>query len=133
MRQRSQFCPACFGRIDADARVCPKCAADLAALSERDHLDKLLGALDHPLAGVRLRAVVALGWRADPQGAGALERLTLRHPADVVEGLAVVDALARLGAAGLASLDRLAARHPAHAVREAALAASKGRRPERMC
>jgi len=123
MAKPLQICPRCYDLIDAAAAVCPRCGADLEALSTRDYGNKLLDALHHPLSEVRMRAVIALGWRGDPAAAAGLEQLALRHPVDVIEGLAVVDSLARLGAAGQASLGALAAGHPAHAVRAAAHAA----------
>jgi HEAT repeat protein len=130
MAQPQQICLACFGMIDAAAAVCPRCGADLAALSGRAFGSKLVGALQHPLSEVRMRAVIALGWRGDPQAAAELERLAWRHPADVIEGLAVVDALAQLDSAGQASLAVLAASHPAHAIRAAAHAALARSRKE---
>lgn len=99
---------------------CPGCGADLAALSGRDYRDKLLAALAHPLDDVRMRAILAMAWRAEPETADALADCALSHPVDVVEGMAVVGALAGLGEAGRSALMRLAESHPAHAVREAA-------------
>ena len=120
MAETQQICPACFRLIPAEAGVCPACGADLLALSTRDYRDKLHAALDHPLAEVRMRVILALGWRGESQEAEPLAACALRHPIDVVEGLAVVQALAQLGEAGHAVLQRLVHTHPAHAVREAA-------------
>ncbi len=106
--------------MPAGARVCPACGADLDRLSARDYRDKLLAALEHPLADVRMRVILALGLRGQADAADALATCALRHPVDVVEGLAVVQALQRLGEAGRAALAHLAATHPAHAVQEAA-------------
>jgi HEAT repeat protein len=117
-----QFCAACFHLVPADATACPACGADLAALSARDYQDKLLAALHHPLSEVRMRAIIALGWRGEALAAEPLVRCALRHPTDVVEGLQVVESLARLRDAGVArqALHTLQAQHPAHAVRVAA-------------
>jgi len=120
MAEPLQICQRCYDLIDAAAAVCPRCGVDLAALWSRDFGNKLLDALQHPLSEVRMRAVIALGWRGEPATAAALERLAWRHPADVIEGLAVVDSLAQLDSAGQASLAVLAASHPAHAIRAAA-------------
>lgn len=106
--------------MPADLMVCPHCGADLAALSARSYRDKLVAALGHPLDGVRLRAILALGLRGEADAADALAECALRHPVDVVEGLAVVGSLVRLGTAGRAALLKLAERDPAHAVRQAA-------------
>lgn len=120
MAEVVQICPACFRLIQGGVGVCPHCGADLAALSARGYQEKLLGALHHPLADVRMRAIIALSWRAEPETADALADCALRHPIDVVEGLAVVGALARLGRTGRAALLKLAELAPAHSVRAAA-------------
>ncbi|WP_448509958.1 HIT domain-containing protein [Immundisolibacter sp.] len=97
-------------------------------MSERDYQEKLLVALDHPLADVRMRAILALGLRQQPEVAPALLACALRHPVDVIEGLEIVNSLARLdhGWPVHSVLASLAADHPAHAVRAAALRASRG-------
>ena len=126
-----QICPACYRLIPAEAQACPACpacGADLTALSARNYRDKLVGALNHPLDDVRLRAILALGLRGQEDAAEALVDCALRHPIDVVEGLAVVGALARLGPAGRPALLKLAERDPAHAVRVAARQAAEGSR-----
>lgn len=96
---------------------------DLAVLSARNYREKLIHALEHPLADVRMRAVIALGWRGEACAARPLLELALRDPVDVVEGLAVVESLVTLNDGGHVALKELAARHPAHAVREAAMRA----------
>jgi len=115
-----QICLACFHLISAAAQTCPYCGADLAAFSARDYVDKLIAALAHPLSEVRMRAIIALGWRGEVHAAQPLLDLALRHPVDVVEGLAVLDSLARMGVEGRGAMAALAERHRAHAVREAA-------------
>lgn len=120
MADPEHICPACFRLIPAGASHCPACGANLAALTDRDYRDKLLAALAHPLDEVRMRVILALGMRGEPDAAEALADCALRHTVDVVEGLAVVGSLARLGDAGRHALLRLAESHPAHAVREAA-------------
>jgi diadenosine tetraphosphate (Ap4A) HIT family hydrolase len=99
-------------------------------LSERDYQEKLLAALDHPLADVRMRAILALGLRQQPEPAPALLACALRHPVDVIEGMEIVNSLSRLdhGRPLFAELKTLAAGHPAHAVRAAALRSSAGDR-----
>jgi hypothetical protein len=91
-------------------------------LSARDYREKLLGALNHPLAEVRMRAIIALGMRGESEGADALVQCALRHPTDLVEGLEIVRILARLRAPEVRSelLVELVRRHPAHTVQVAA-------------
>ena len=120
-----QICPACFRLIPAEAHACPACGADLDRLWARDYRDKLLAALAHPLAEVRMRAILALGLRGEASAAQSLVDCALRHPVDVVEGLAVVAALVRLGGAGRTALHTLAEVHAAQAVRAAARQATK--------
>lgn len=120
MAEPQQVCLACFRLVPAQSASCPECGADLAAFSARDYRDKLLHALDHPLADVRMRAIIACGWRGEACAAQPLFELALRHPVDVVEGLAVVESLRTLGEPGRAMLAELAANHPARAVRTAA-------------
>lgn len=113
------YCPSCFALIDAEARSCPVCGHDLARLSVRKYRDKLLAALNHPLADVRLRAIIALGWRGEGEAALALAQCALHHPVDIVEGLQVVASLhdIRDRDARRVALHMLAERHPARVVR----------------
>lgn len=131
-RQGSIYCPACFGRIPHDAQTCPLCGASLARMSARDYKEKLLAALAHPLAEVRMRAIIALGERGEPDAAAALIACALGHPADVVEGLEIVRSLARIdsGQPCLAALRKLVRSHPSRPVRSAASRAlADDRRP----
>lgn len=116
------YCPNCFARISIEAKFCPACGTDITALSERDYRDKLIHALRHPLSDVRLRAIIALGLRADEQAADALVACALSHSTDVVEGLAIIDSLKRIPTLSIRrqSLATLAEQHAAHAVRVAA-------------
>jgi hypothetical protein len=116
------FCMNCFAPMSASDEVCAKCGAGVAEMSGRDYRQKLLHALDHPLADVRMRAVHALQLRAEPETADALAQCALKHPIDVVQGLLIVGALRPVSGsdAGRRAIERLRDTHPAHAVREAA-------------
>ncbi len=72
-----------------------------------------------------MRAIIALGWRAESETADDLVACALRHPSDVVEGLEIVNCLVQIGNAEVRriALSDLQARHAAHAVREGAAAA----------
>ncbi|BBP04925.1 hypothetical protein TPL01_26460 [Sulfuriferula plumbiphila] len=120
MEGLQQICLRCFHLIPAETQTCPHCGADLAAFAARDYADKLIAALGHSLSEVRMRAIIALGWRGEGRAAQPLLELALRHPVDVVEGLAVVKSLAGMGVEGRIALVALAERHQAHAVRETA-------------
>jgi len=116
------FCMNCFARVSTDDTVCPACGQRVAELSERDYRDKLLHALEHPLADVRMRAVHALRLRAEAPTADPLAQCALKHPVDVVQGLLIIDALGAMkdSVEGRRALLLLSAEHPAHAVRAAA-------------
>lgn len=118
-----QVCPSCYSDLHGDEMACPHCGAVLAQLSARGYAEKLIAALDHPLAEVRMRAIVALGLRQEAAAVQSLGELALRHPIDVLEGLAVVDCLAQIRTgASWQMIVRLEELHPAHAVRVAARA-----------
>lgn len=125
MEGLQQICFACFYLIPVEQKVCPHCGADLADFSARDYREKLLNALFHPLADVRMRAVIALGWRGEQETAGELAACALRHPSDIVQGLEIINSLTIMKAAKsvYAALSILKERHPAHAVREGAATA----------
>jgi hypothetical protein len=117
--EHPSYCPSCLALVDTGAPVCPVCGNDLTHLSQRKYRDKLLAALNHPLADVRLRAIIALGWRGEGEAALALAQCALHHPVDIIEGLQVVESLhdIRDKDARRAALRMLAERHPARAVR----------------
>lgn len=122
MSEHPGFCPACFAFLVQEAEICPACGARMADLSERDYREKLVHALRHPLADVRMRAIIALGLRGEPETADALVECALRYPTDVVAGQEIVRSLARMKNAGMrqTALATLKARHPARVVRKAA-------------
>jgi HEAT repeats len=122
MKEKQQICLACFDLIPLEDLVCPQCGADLAAFSARDYREKLLHALFHPLADVRMRAVIALGWRGEPETADDLAACALRHPSDVVQGLEIINSLVKLKEEDTTrvALSVLKQRHPARAVRAGA-------------
>jgi HEAT repeat protein len=94
----------------------------MAELNGRDYREKLVHALRHPLADVRMRVIIALGRRGESETAEALVECALRYPIDVVAGQEIVCSLARLKSADVrqTALSTLEARHPASIVRKAA-------------
>lgn len=118
---------ACFSLMPSDVGTCPVCGQPIKLASMSDYRKKLLHALDHPLDGVRMRAIIAVGLRREMNAALPLTECALRHPLNIEEGLAVVEALKHLSnlresAQALAILEH---DHAAHAVREAASVAMK--------
>jgi len=80
VKEPKQICLACFQLIPPEERVCPYCGADLAALSAHDYRSKLLHALFHPSADVRMRVIFVLGWLGEPEVAKDLAACALRNP-----------------------------------------------------
>jgi HEAT repeat protein len=116
------FCPECYRQIPAHARVCPHCHASLHDWEEKTYSLRLIHALNHPLAEVRMRAIIALGLRGEKGAEAPLVDCALRHPVDVVEGLEIVNSLRliRDKHSDGNALRTLSAQHPARAVRIAA-------------
>jgi hypothetical protein len=115
--------------MSARTEICPACGERASALSARDYKEKLLHALLHPLADVRMRAIIALGLRAEEDAIPALLDCALRHPMDLAQGLEIVRSLTRMkaGHARASALRDLAERHPASAIRQAAAMAVERR------
>jgi len=132
---RSQYCGECFELFDSELAHCPRCGKTVAALSYRDYQQKLAQALEHPLADVRMWAIIALGLRGEGSAAPALVDCALRRPADVVEGLETVRSLECIlvGNGEVGALMHLAEAHPAHAVRLAAKRALENHPPCPFC
>ncbi|MGO9234687.1 MAG: HEAT repeat domain-containing protein [Methylocella sp.] len=117
--QELAFCPNCHARIPLDAAICPHCRTSLREWQEKTYVDRLIGALRHPLSEVRMRAIIALGWRGERAAEKPLVECTLRHPIDVVEGLEIVNSLRLIRDNGSddTELRHLSLHHAARAVR----------------
>ncbi len=129
---RAGYCPQCFTSLAWSAQRCPRCGADLVAWSRLPYGQRLIHALQHPLAEVRMRAILALGARRDSEASAALAACALRHPADVVESLEVVHSLSLMPDSGQRrdALLRLIDMHAGHAVCEAARAVLEAGEPD---
>ena len=115
------FCPRCFAEIEPAPVVCPACGVDVAQWRSRSYSERLVHALGHPLADVRMTSIEALGRMGDPDAAMPLARCALAHPVDVTQGLAIVSALAKLRRGeSWADAVRMLRDHPARAVARAA-------------
>jgi len=119
------FCPKCFRMMSIEQEICSACKAPVAAMSAREYTEKLIGALEHPLADVRMRVIIAMGMRGDAEFARRLADCALRHPIDVIEGLEVVTRLRKMqqGESRQKALQTLVKGHPAAVVRNAARSA----------
>ena len=54
------FCTECWHETDSSHRTCPRCGANLA-INPHSYEEKLISALDHPLAEARVRACWLVG------------------------------------------------------------------------
>ena len=122
MTEHPGFCISCFAPLAQEEDTCPVCGARMQDISSSDYQKKLIHALLHPLADVRMRAIIALGWRGESEAAEELAACALRHPRDVVEGLEIINSLVQMKNVEVcqAALSALQVHHPAHAVREGA-------------
>jgi HEAT repeat protein len=116
------FCPHCYAMIPTGDASCPACGADLRDWHAQGYGARLILALNHPLADVRMRAIIALGLRREKAAEQALVECALRNPKDVVEGLEIVKSLRLIAEVSSEPevLLRLARDHSARAVRAAA-------------
>jgi hypothetical protein len=119
------YCPVCGKPLSYDAKECPNCSADIAEWNKQGFVEKLIGALSHPLSDIRMRAIIVLGNRRETSAQEPLVECALRYPVDVLQGIAVVNSLTLIReiSRSSVSLQRLAQDHPARAVRQAALEA----------
>lgn len=115
------YCLACFAETGTHRERCPNCGADLLAQGQADYADKLKQALSHPLADVRLRAIIALGLRQEAEAVAPLIACALRHPLDVIQGIEIARALKRIEDkhTDLEALSELARQHPSEIVKHA--------------
>lgn len=114
------FCPACWLEVPEEARLCPRCGADMEAVQRgRDFVEKLIAALDHPEPETRARAALILGLRGERRGVAALVR-AVREGRDPFLVEAAVEALGRIGDAGSRGAIEAAALHGTLSVRRAA-------------
>lgn len=91
------FCPACWVEVSEEARVCPRCGADMEAIQQRrDFVDKLIAALVHPEPETRARAAMILGLRGEKRGVEPLMR-AVREARDTFLVEAAIEALGRIG------------------------------------
>lgn len=116
------FCPFCFEMMPVEAEQCPSCGGVPAEFDRLPYHQRLIAALHHPLDDVRMRAILALGKRRQPEAAEPLLDCALRFPTDVPQGAAIAEALMRIArwTRDREPLRRLAAEHGSVMVRNAA-------------
>lgn len=90
------FCWSCYGQVQRAAGRCPHCGAQIAPPPRADYAERLIWALRHPLAEVRLNAAEVLGRRRESRAAPALRELVLAEHTDPYLAAAALDALVRI-------------------------------------
>ena len=118
------YCPNCWSDFAEDMRRCPQCGQDIPAfLKEKDYVERLIVALNHPEPETPMRAAWILGQLRDERAVEPLINL-LGSTQDVYIARAVVEALDQIGTPrALEVLSAVADSHPADMVRERARAA----------
>ncbi|MGH8371586.1 MAG: HEAT repeat domain-containing protein [Gammaproteobacteria bacterium] len=116
----TEFCANCFTELHGEDDRCAKCGQPREGGWEKTSFDtRLIRALNHPVADVRLRAIYALGRRKVIAAIDLLVDLAFIHPFDPVQGKAIVEALIEMSAPhAKEALMQLHRDHPSHAVRE---------------
>jgi hypothetical protein len=94
------FCPMCFAELPATAETCRRCGSSLRTWHEKPYAERLTLALRHPVADIRMRAILVLGLRREKGAAAALVDCAMRHPTDVTQGLEIVNSLRAISEAG---------------------------------
>jgi hypothetical protein len=92
------FCPYCWGEVDERDEVCPHCGADLKGFSSLDYDQKLILALDCPIAQSRMFVIEVLR-RRKTQGAVPKLCRMLFEDRDTFELVEIAKALLNIGTA----------------------------------
>ena len=117
------YCPGCWHDFPEDLPRCPDCGLDIhRAQSEKDYVEKLILALNHPEKSTPIRAAFILGEMREVRAVGPLISL-VEHAADVYIAKAAAEALAKIGSLEAVQFLESLLRHDARMVRELAKAA----------
>ncbi|HOY09481.1 MAG TPA: HEAT repeat domain-containing protein [Candidatus Omnitrophota bacterium] len=70
------YCPSCWQDFwEEKFETCPKCGYSIKADSEKDYVDRLLNALNHPSGDVRHWVIMILVLKNEPQAIPHLKRI----------------------------------------------------------
>jgi HEAT repeat protein len=90
------FCWSCYGQVTQPSGRCPHCGGEISPPRQADYAERLIWALRHPLAQVRLSAVEVLGRRREPRAVPPLRDLVQSQGADPYLAAAALAALVRI-------------------------------------
>lgn len=73
------YCPGCWKDFwNENFEICPECGYNMMAHNEKDYVDKLLNALNHPSGDVRHWIIMVLVLRKEKKAVSYLENLKQR-------------------------------------------------------
>lgn len=90
------YCTRCWAEVDTSMKQCPRCGADLTQ-DQRSYVEKIMGALEHPLPEARVRACWLLGTNHVDSASERLMEVA-RQDEDLFVRRAAVEALGHLRA-----------------------------------
>lgn len=107
MSEITYYCPNCWREISPKVRVCPHCRTQLDERAQDSFVDKLLGALNHPIPARAAFAARVLGQQREARAVEPLlHALEIDDEGEVQE--AAVRALGEIGdARAVPALDRI--------------------------
>ena len=90
------FCPYCWSEVEENDRVCPNCGADLSTFSSLGYDEKLILALDNPIAQNRMLVIEVLGKRKVQKAVYKLCKMLFEYR-DTFELIEIAKALLNIG------------------------------------
>lgn len=76
------YCPQCWKIVEENLQFCPACGYKLADFHHRDFDDKLIAALDHPVAERRIMAAQVLGNRQCTRALAEFQKILVSEEID---------------------------------------------------
>jgi predicted amidophosphoribosyltransferase len=111
------YCPGCWKDFGKDYARCPFCGLNIHEFwDSKDHVEKLILALNHPEPSTPIRAAWLLGKTKDPRAVDALIDL-FRRTDDLYIAKSAVDALGELDTAEAIQFLGTITTHPASVIR----------------
>ncbi len=90
------YCPNCWVELSSLENICPRCGYQLEAYANLTLEEKLVMALNHPVAENRMLAVQILGELGSVLALPQFEKIITDRSADVYLQREVINALARI-------------------------------------
>jgi HEAT repeat protein len=114
------YCTNCWAEVPESATICPRCGDDIVARqAQADFVDKLIGALHHPIPETAQHAAFILGQRRERRAVPALAQ-TICESGDLFLVEAVIEALGKIGGPEASDALREATHHRSPRLRRTA-------------